>query len=121
MPLFLRVLLAVNAAIALANAMVALAAPGASMSLYGVGGRIEPGLALRRVILALFASDLVGFTVSVHGELSGAMNVAGWGLALVYAIFATGYAMVLMRSPAASPKPATGQGGAGGRSAGRDG
>ncbi len=123
MPRWLRILLVVNAAVALANAAVALLAPAASMSMYGVAtgsavdlmaryagvGSVAIGLlawfasrmeevgALRRILLALVASDLCGALVTVHGTVTGELNVGGWGLALVYMVFAIGYGWFLLR------------------------
>ena len=48
--------------------------------------------AMRRALtLAFFIADGIGFIVSVGGMFSGAMNVLGWVIVLVYLLLAVGF------------------------------
>ena len=123
--MMLRRLLLLNAAVSLGNAGLALAAPTASLSLYGMMsgpevalmaryaavGSVAVGLlalfasgmdaagAIRGIVMALCVSDVAGLLVSLEATVMGRMNEAGWGLVVVYLLFAAGYGHYLLRAP----------------------
>ncbi|MBN1546483.1 MAG: hypothetical protein JW902_07485 [Syntrophaceae bacterium] len=107
--------LTLKAIVSLVFGIMALLAPAALMSLYGIipddGGMLMArffgalltgiGLicwlarsadreALRGITLALFIADTAGFTVALVGQLSGLVNVLGWINVIVWLFFALG-------------------------------
>ena len=56
----------------------------------------EPRL-LRPIVVSFFAGDAVGTAILLAAQLRGAMNVMGWGLVGLSALFALGYGYCVVR------------------------
>jgi hypothetical protein len=52
---------------------------------------------MRMLVVSFFAGDLVGSVVLVAAQLRGAMNLMGWGLVGLSALFAVGYGYCAIR------------------------
>ncbi len=77
---------------------------GASMILAGLlswfaGGMSEAG-ARRSSVISFFVFHLVGFAVSLLAMLAKAMSTSGWGLVVIFLLFALGYGYFLFMKPA---------------------
>ena len=124
----LRLLLVVDAIIALVYGICFVLVPATVLSIYGMTqGTSEAlagqyfGVALiaiglltwfarnvadaeaqRAIILALLISDVVGVIVSVLGTVSGVMSAVGWSAFGIYLLLALGYAYFQFVKPSAS-------------------
>ena len=47
--------------------------------------------ALRSIILALLVADVLGFLVTLMGQLSGLMNALGWIMVVLWFLLALGF------------------------------
>jgi len=56
----------------------------------------EDSLARRAIIWNLFIYDAIGFLVTLIIQLSGGLNVLGWGIVFVYLFFALGFGYLLL-------------------------
>ena len=59
--------------------------------------------AQRSVAIALTVADALGTLISAWGVLSGITNALGWTTVAVYGLLCAGFAMHLLRKPAAAP------------------
>jgi hypothetical protein len=50
----------------------------------------------RAIILALFVYDAVAFVATLIIQLSGGLNVLGWGVVIIYLFFAVGFGYLLL-------------------------
>ncbi len=56
----------------------------------------DASVARRAIILALFVYDAVAFVATLIIQLSGGLNVLGWGIVVLYLFFATGFGYLLL-------------------------
>ena len=117
-----KTLMIIKAVVCLGFAPILLLAPGPLLKLlgvsYGAGAALlarEYGAALcgnlmltwfarnadasvarRAIILALFVYDAVAFVVTLIIQLSGGLNVLGWGIVVLYLFFAAGFGYLLL-------------------------
>jgi hypothetical protein len=127
----LGVLLKVNAAIAAAFGLGFVLVPAELVAMYGVELPVGPavvarlfgsllvGLAvmswqaraappsdgLRAIVLGFFVSDALGFVLSVHGEVTGAVNALGWSTVALYALLAVGFGIFAFGKSVATARP----------------
>src|SRR5574342_438705 len=50
----------------------------------------------RAIILDLFIYDAVGFLATLYFQLSGGLNLLGWGIVAVYLFFAIGFGYFML-------------------------
>jgi hypothetical protein len=78
---------------------------GAALVGYGVMSwqvrAAAPSDALRAIVLAFFVAEALGFVLSLHAVLSGAVNALGWSTVAIYALFGTGFGMFAFGKSAA--------------------
>jgi hypothetical protein len=55
--------------------------------------------ALKAIIVFGVLYDLVNLFVSLHANLSGLMNLLGWGIVAIYLFFTIGFGYFLVRKP----------------------
>jgi len=66
-----------------------------------VARKAEDSVARRAIILDLFVYDAIAFVAMVLIQLSGGMNVLGWGIVAIYLFFAAAFGYFLL--PNAKP------------------
>ena len=66
-----------------------------------VARKAEDSVARRAIILDLFVYDAIAFVAMVLIQLSGGMNVLGWGIVAIYLFFALAFGYFLL--PKAKP------------------
>lgn len=57
---------------------------------------VEDSIARRAIIWDLFVYDAIGFVVTLTIQLSGGLNVLGWGIVAVYLFFTVGFGYMLL-------------------------
>jgi hypothetical protein len=63
--------------------------------------KAEESVARRAIILDLFIYDAVAFLATLIIQLSGGMNVLGWGVVAIYLFFTIGFGYFLFQKKAA--------------------
>ena len=56
----------------------------------------EKSIARRAIILHLFVYDAIAFIVTLVIQISGGLNVLGWGIVFIYLFFTIGFGYLLM-------------------------
>ena len=56
----------------------------------------EASIARRAIILNLFVYDAIAFVVTLIIQLSGGLNLLGWGIVAVYLFFTLGFGYLLL-------------------------
>ena len=56
----------------------------------------DDSIARRAIIWNLFIYDAIGFVVTLTIQLSGGLNVLGWGIVAVYLFFTVGFGYFLL-------------------------
>ena len=64
----------------------------------------EESVARRAIILNLFVYDAVGFVATTIIQLSGGLNLLGWGIVAIYLFFAVGFGRFLFAHPNSAPQ-----------------
>lgn len=84
---------------------------GASFVLLGLllwSARRDSGsLALQAIVRAVFIGDVIGFVVSLLGQLASVLNGLGWFVVALYFLLALGFGYFQMAHPAIEPKVST--------------
>jgi len=50
----------------------------------------------RAFALAIFVGDLIGFVISLQGQLAGSVNALGWVTVIIYLVLALGFGYFLL-------------------------
>jgi len=50
----------------------------------------------RAFALAVFVGDLIGFVISLQGQLAGSVNALGWVTVIIYLVLALGFGYFLL-------------------------
>ena len=56
----------------------------------------EESVARRAIILALFVYDAIAFVATLLIQLSGGLNLLGWGIVAIYLFFTVGFGYFLL-------------------------
>jgi hypothetical protein len=62
----------------------------------------EAGIARRAIILDLFVYDAIALAATFILQLSGGLNILGWGITFIYLFFAAGFGYVLSQEKTSS-------------------
>jgi hypothetical protein len=54
----------------------------------------------RRIVVALFVADFLGFILSLIAQLGGVVNALGWSTVGIYLFYSIGFAYFLVKKPA---------------------
>lgn len=57
---------------------------------------------LKNVVLAFFSMDVLGLVVSLIAQLRGTLNAQGWSLVAIYLLLGIGFGYYLLAKPKAS-------------------
>jgi hypothetical protein len=125
----LKQLFTIHSIIAVVNGVVFLTAPVFYLSIFGVpisgAGTIficrlfaaalltyglvawfardaAPSAARRAIVLGYFIPIAIGFVLTLMAQLSGAMNLFGWSLVLLYLVMGSGYGYFYFNEAAAA-------------------
>jgi hypothetical protein len=58
---------------------------------------VEKSIARKAIILDLFVYDAIALIATVIIQLSGGLNILGWGIVFVYLFFAAGFGYLLIQ------------------------
>ena len=58
--------------------------------------KAEESMARRAIVLNLFVYDAIAFVATLLIQLSGGMNLLGWGIVAIYLFFALGFGYFLV-------------------------